>query len=289
MSNDVREIARDASEYPASLRDLRDAPARIWARGELPRGPSVAIVGTRRASPEALAFTERLARELAIGRVAVISGGAEGIDAAAHRGALLGGGATVVVQAAALESPYPRKHAALFARVLEGGGAWLSETPPKEGAERWRFLARNRLIAALADAVVVVQAPARSGALSTARFAQTLGRPLFAVPGAPWDPRADGTLALLASGARPCRSSSDLASLVGAPQVTLKLPTPPPAGVEASERDRVLHALREGPAHVDELVERVKLGAARVQIALVELSMEGRVQQSRGRWHAVGP
>ncbi len=190
----IREIQLDAEDYPPRLRTLPDAPAKIWARGALPEDPSVAIVGTRRASRDAIAFTERLAAELAQAGASVVSGGAAGIDTAAHEGALRARGVTIVVQAAPLEAPYPRRNANLFDRVIEQGGGWLSETPPGKHARPFRFLARNRLIAALADVVIVVQAPARSGALSTARWARELERPVLAVPGAPWDPRAEGVV-----------------------------------------------------------------------------------------------
>ncbi len=287
MTKRARRVPLTDDDYPARLRDLRDAPDPVWIRGRIPRGPCVAVVGTRRASPEAIGFTERMARDLARGGATVVSGGADGIDAAAHRGAVLGGGRTVVVQAAGLDAPYPRSNAGLFAKILETGGAWVSETPPSQRPEKWRFLARNRLIAALADVVVVVQAPARSGALSTARAAQALGRPLLAVPGAPWDPRAEGVLELLAQGARVCRGSADVAKLAGVPQVTLALGgASPPKAALPDEQARVLAALADGPRHVDELVSALGLGAAQVQVALVELSMVGLVRQDAGRWRA---
>lgn len=281
----LRTIHRSSSDYPKRLLDLADAPETIWVRGALPAGPAVAIVGTRRASPEAIAFTERIARELSDAGAVVVSGGALGIDTAAHVGALTGTGKTVVVQAASLRAPYPPRNAALFARVLERSGGWLSETQPDHPTERWRFLARNRLIAALAEVVLVVQAPARSGALSTARFAQALGRPVLAVPGAPWDPRAEGALGLLAHGATICTRSADVSILLGIPQVTLKLPRAKKQRPD-TEAARVLEALSSGACHVDALVEQTHLPAARVQVALVELSIAGLARQEGGVWRA---
>jgi len=204
-----------APELPVGVEELADAPARLWAVGTLPRRPAVAIVGTRRADRDALGFARRLARELAERGVGILSGGAEGVDAAARRGALEGEGLTWVVQAAPLDRPYPGKHRRLFGEILERGGGWLSETPPGSPAYPSRFLARNRIVAALADAVVVVQAPARSGALSTARRARELGRPLLATPHAPWDPRGEGCLRLLRKGARLCASADDVAEALG--------------------------------------------------------------------------
>lgn len=279
------ELAFESPEYPSRLRALkRDAPKRLWTCGPLPTTPAVSIVGTRRASSEAVAFTERLARELARAKVAIISGGAAGIDAAAHRGALEGAGATWVVHGTSLEALYPPRNRPLFMRILEAGGGWLSETPPGAPALRARFVKRNRIIAALSDLVVVVQAPARSGALSTARYARKLSLPVLAMPAAPWDPRGEGTLELIASGARMCRSSADVLDLLGLPGVPVDPPSAPhPPSNDAS----LVHAaLQDGAAHVDALVQRTKLPAARVQVALIELALAARAQQEAGLWRA---
>jgi DNA processing protein len=151
----------------------------------------------------------------------------------------------------------------------------------------FRFLARNRLIAALADAVVVVQAPARSGALSTARFARELGRPLFAVPAAPWDPRSEGVLALLVEVARVCRGSSDLRAALGlTTQITMFEDVLPRAKLGA-DAERVLGALSSRPIHVDAIVRSTELPAPRVQVALLELSIAGYARHESGTWRAM--
>ncbi|HJL20201.1 MAG TPA: DNA-processing protein DprA [Sandaracinaceae bacterium LLY-WYZ-13_1] len=277
----------EPAQHFEALAELAEPPSRLWARGSLPRHPAVAIVGTRRADRDALAFTRRLAAELAEAGAAVISGGAEGIDAAAHRGALDAGGRTWVVQAAPLDAPYPRRHRRLFEAVLEADGGWLSETPPGEPAYPSRFLARNRLVAALADAVVVVQAPARSGALSTARHAEALERPLFAVPHAPWDPRGAGGNRLLGSGARPCLSARDV---VGA--LPLRAPPSRPARPARSvpalppALRRVHDALATRPRHADALASELGLPAAEVQVALVQLAAAGLARQEGHGWRA---
>jgi DNA processing protein len=279
-------LERDAAGYPERLRDLRDAPDVVYLAGALPAGRAVGIVGTRRADALGLAFTERLAQELARAGLVIVSGGAQGVDAAAHRGALAVGGGTVVVHGTALDATYPKTHRELFARVLEGGGAWLSETPSGAPAEAWRFLARNRLIAALSEIVIVVQAPARSGALSTARFARTLGRTVMAVPASPWDGRGEGTLELLAQGeARMCRGAGDVLALLSLPGVPID---PPRARDEPTDPEarRVLSALRDGMRRVDDLVAATGLGAARVQVVLVQLAMRGLARQQSGLWTA---
>lgn len=265
------------------LADLDSPPKALWARGSLPAVPLVAIVGTRRAHREAARLTRTVARELARAGVGILSGGAEGIDAAAHEGALEGEGGTWVVQAAGLDAPYPVRNRPLFDRVLEAGGGWLSETPPGEPPYKSRFLARNRLVAALADLVLVVQAPARSGSLSTARHAGKLGRPLFAVPAAPWDLRAEGSTRLLAKGAaRACLGAADLLEALGrdAAQASLPLPPPPLEGALGA----VYEALSPTPAHLDAIARATGLGAPAVQVALVQLAAKGLARPEGGGW-----
>jgi DNA processing protein len=285
----IRSFSPSHEDYPRRLRELSRPPAHLWIAGTLPRAPAIAIVGTRRADAPSIDFTERLARELAELGASVVSGGALGIDAAAHRGALRADGHTIVVQAAPLAEPYPRANRRLFARVLEAGGGWLSETPPGIAPQAYRFLARNRLIAALADAVVVVQAPARSGALSTARWARELARPVFAVPAAPWDPRSEGALELLATLARPCRDASDLAPALGlvAPQRELSFAAHSAELALSEDAEQVREALSSQPAHLDDLARVTALSVARVHAALVELLVAGCAREERGAWRGM--
>ncbi|MBW2213766.1 MAG: DNA-protecting protein DprA [Deltaproteobacteria bacterium] len=198
------------SDYPVGLRDLSDAPERFRIVGELPDlRRAVSIVGTRRADDEALDFAYSVAREAVLNGLVVVSGGAIGVDRAAHEGAIDGGGRTVVVLPTGLDSPYPRANHHLFERAVEAG-CLLTEVEDGAAAQPGRFLTRNRLIAALGRSTVVVQAPARSGALSTASAAKRLSRPVFAVPASPWDPRGSGNLRLLRNGARICTGPADV-------------------------------------------------------------------------------
>src|SRR4051812_39166376 len=194
--------------YPPSLAAL-GAPS-LYLRGALPRGPGVAVVGTRRPSGEAAAFTRALVRDLAAHGLAVWSGGALGIDAAAHEAALDAGAPTVVVAGGGLARPYPKEHVGLFERVLAAGGALLARvadaTPPTPPG----FLLRNELLAALTLATVVVEAGVKSGARSTAAAARRLGRPLCVVPHPPWEPRGQGCALELARGARAIVGARDV-------------------------------------------------------------------------------
>ena len=186
--------------YPRRLRDLTDPPEALHVLGAIPDGPSVALVGSREADRQGTAFASELAADLAGHGVTVVSGGARGIDQAAHWGAIEGGGATVVVLGCGLAVDYPKGSAELREAAAASGAVVTeleADVPPRPG----NFPRRNRIVAALSDAIVVVQAAARSGALSTARLGRELGRPLLAVPGLPGAPLSAGTHGLLREGA----------------------------------------------------------------------------------------
>ena len=195
---------------PARLLDLADPPERLYLHGELPRGPAVAIVGTRKATRPARRFARQLAAELSSAGVTILSGGALGIDSEAHRGALHAGGPTVVVAPAGFERPYPPENAPLFESILAAGGAYLSARAPTEAADLGTFFPRNAVLVALAHALVVVEAPVRSGARNAAQCARRLGRPLLVVPSAPWNLRGRGCIVELRLGARVLGSSRDV-------------------------------------------------------------------------------
>lgn len=269
------------------------APAWLRARGAPPaREPfrAVAVVGTRAADRDALAFARDVGRALAAAGVWVVSGGARGIDRAAHEGAAAAGppARTLVVLANGLDRPHPPAHRRLFDALVDAGGALVTEHPDGAAPYPSRFLERNRLVAALADRVLVVQAPERSGALSTAAWARRLRRPLHVVPAAPWDPRGGGNGALLASGAAPCRDPRDLLAALGvdtpAPKARAAAPEPP-ADPDAA---RVWRTLAARPRHADALAEDAGLDAPRVQRALLLLALDGRAEdRGGGRWARV--
>lgn len=255
-----------------ALRYVGDAP---------PYRPAVAIVGTRKADPEALDFTRGLASSLASAGVVIVSGGARGIDAAAHEGALESG-RTVAVLPSGLARAYPPQHAALFARIARRG-ALISAYDDDDPPVAFRLLERNALVAALASAVIVVQAPERSGALSTAAAAQALGRAVFAVPSAPWDPKGRGNAALLAGAARPCATAGDVAALLGVvltPRASSVSARPRSSGAGAARTLSALLGAR--PRHVDELVLASGLDVVRVRETLVEMVLDGEAEERPG-------
>ena len=175
---------RGQPEYPEPLEILPDAPPILFVRGTLlpEDSRSIGIVGSRHATPYGRATSERMGRELAEQKITVVSGGAVGIDASAHRGAMSGGGRTLAFLGCGLDVDYPRDNRHLFEQII-AQGALISENPLGAQPEAWRFPARNRLISAMSLGVLVIEAPRKSGALITARFAANQGRPVLAVPG----------------------------------------------------------------------------------------------------------
>lgn len=170
--------------------------------GELPRIPCVGIVGTRHPTEDAAVYARHLSGALAAAGVAIVSGGAAGVDTAAHLGALDVGGVGVVVAPCGFERPFPACNADLFRRVVEGGGAYVSLVAPGVAATRGAFFPRNAVLVALCHALILVEAPVRSGARNAACVARKIGRPVFVVPGVPWNPAARGSNADLGLGAR---------------------------------------------------------------------------------------
>jgi DNA processing protein len=202
-----QQLATSDPSYPLRLREVRDAPRLLYIAGELPTSrPVVALVGARAASGRGLAVARELAAELSSAGALVISGGAIGIDSAAHRGALDAGRPTCAVLAAGLDVGGPRRNQLLFDRMVGAGGALISPFEPGVPVRRYHFIRRNRILAAMADAVVVVEAQLASGSLYTALAAREYGRVLGAVPG------SAGCEALIAQGAALIERAADVAA-----------------------------------------------------------------------------
>jgi DNA processing protein len=244
----VAALCRCDPRYPAALADLIDPPAVLYVHGDLARfertlaADRVAIVGARRASEYGLQQARGLGRGLAAAGLTVVSGMALGVDAAAHVGALEAEGLTIAVLACGSDRAYPASKRRLHARIA-ATGAVVSELPPGTAPRRWCFPARNRIIAALAQATVVVEAGERSGSLITAGQAADLGREVAAVPGLVTAPLAAGTNSLIADGAQLVRGARDVVELLfGAAALTL-LPTGPEDRAAGLEPD--LRALLE--------------------------------------------
>lgn len=262
--------------WPLGLDDLPKPPTSLELYGEWPRElPTLAIVGTRQPTTDAADLAYRIARDLARSGVLIISGGAYGIDAAAHEGALDGGGMTVAILGTPLEPPYPRDHANLFGRIALRG-AVVSEVRAGDAVRKASFLQRNRLIAACADACLVVQAPHKSGALSTAAVARALKRSLYACPWSPLEEQGAGTVRLLVDEhARAVRDAVDLAARMG---VKLVAVDPEPRTKHEGMAAQVLGLLGRELVTSASLADALGLPIAELQGILLELVLSGDIE-----------
>ena len=277
----VRALPIVSPAYPERLRRLRDAPALLLVRGTaaLLAVRAVSIVGARAATAYGLATARRLAFDLARAGVAVVSGLARGIDAAAHEGALEAGGATLAFQACGPEGTYPRAHRRLAERIV-AQGAVVTEFPVGTPPLAAYFPLRNRLISALAEAVVVVEGRERSGSLVTARRAAEQGVDVLAVPGPVDSPTSAGPHALIRDGARLVRDAGD-----GLAELGIDVPAAAAAarasGPDAPLLRSILRTLRREPQSRDAPARRLACPPAALAAPLLELELLGRVRQDR--------
>jgi DNA processing protein len=292
-SRGIEWIALGEPDYPPRLRMIDDPPPLLAVRGDraaLAR-PMVALVGSRNASAAGAKFAERISRDLGDAGFVIVSGLARGIDAAAHRASLASG--TVAVLAGGHDHVYPAEHAPLLDQILASGAA-VTEMPLGWEPRGRDFPRRNRLISGLALGVVVVEAARRSGSLITARMALEQGREVFAVPGSPLDPRAEGTNGLLKQGAALVTEAADvLAMLRPILGQDLGQPTepvaeepegaaPPPTEPDRDQRARIVALLGPTPVSIDDLVRLSQSSPAIVRTVLLELEIAGRLERHGG-------
>jgi len=274
---ELTRLRRGRPGYPPLLAQLYDPPAELYVRGDLQilDESAVAIVGARSCSPYGRQVARSLARELAGAGLVVVSGLARGIDGEAHRGTLEAGGRTVAVLGCGIDRDYPRSHAELALRIREQG-AVVSEYVPGVEPAPWRFPARNRIIAGLCVATVVVEARERSGALITADFALELGREVFAVPGEITSALSAGTNDLLRQGAAPLLAAADVLAALGLEQA------PRRAGAVSETAAIVLAEVTDAACDVDGLVRATGRSTGEISAALVELELAGLVTAAEG-------
>ena len=278
-----RWLPRSDPAFPRSLAAIFDTPPGLFIRGaspsELLDSAAVAVVGARSCSPYGAHVARMLGRELAAAGLVVVSGLARGIDSEAHRGALEAGGTTVAVLGCGIDRDYPASHAELARRIV-ASGLIVSEYAPGVEPAPWRFPARNRIIAGLAQTTVVVEARERSGALITADLALEEGREVLAVPGEITSALSAGTNRLLRQGATPLTAAADVLECFG---LTVPERERPAASPEA---ERVLVRLQDGAAGADELARALELDAGALAAALAELEVAGLVSQEAGTYRA---
>jgi DNA processing protein len=278
--------------YPPWLRHADAPPPLIAVRGDIRHlaSPAIAIVGARNASVAGRKMAALLAKDFGAAELVVVSGLARGIDAAAHEAAL--GNGTIAVFAGGIDVIYPSENSSLFERILDSGGCALSEMRTGWEPRARDFPRRNRIIAGISLATVVVEAAERSGSLITARLALEQNREVFAVPGSPLDPRAAGSNSLLKQGARLATEAADIidaiAPLVATPMQPLNsfraAPSSEPV-LEPAEDDRavIVEALGPTPVEVDEIIRFTGRSARTVHVVLLELELAGRIERHVGQ------
>ncbi|HVI92970.1 MAG TPA: DNA-processing protein DprA [Anaeromyxobacter sp.] len=277
----ARTIRPGDGQYPEQLARVVDRPAELRVRGTLGDLRRVAVVGTRRPDPYGEEVARDLARDLARAGVSVVSGGALGIDGVAHAAALEAGGHTVAVLGTGVDVLHPATHRPLFERMLAAGGALVSELPDGTPGFRSNFPRRNRIVSGMSEAVIVVRAGARSGALITADWARAQGVPVFAVPGDVRDPLSAGPHALLRAGARVATEARDVLGALGidaAPAPQLALPA------LGGEEGALLAALGRRPRHADELARSARLASGAALAGLLTLELQGLCEQRPGHY-----
>ncbi len=276
----LRWVARTDALFPARLASVHDPPPGLFLRGEAPAEvlsrPAVAIVGARSCSDYGAHIARTLGRDLAAAGIVVVSGLARGVDGWAHRGGLEGGGPSVAVLGCGIDRDYPRAHSSLAAQLADTGLV-VSEYPPGVAPAPWRFPARNRIVAGLTSATVVIEARERSGALITADLALEEGREVLAVPGEITSSLSKGTNALLRLGAIPVTCSADVLEAIGV-AVPDHERTRRPTGVVAA----VLAAVDGGAVTADEISRAAGIDPAAAAAALTELELAGLVSATAG-------
>lgn len=297
-------VLREDAQYPPLLRQIAHPPHLLYVYGETDltdRFP-VAVVGTRRASAYGLTHTREIAAGLAQTGVCVVSGLALGIDAAAHTGALDGGGRTVAVLGSALDKPYPQENEPLMRRILESGGSVVSEYAPGTPPSRYSFLQRNRIIAGMCLGTLVTEGPRRSGALNTATRTLENGREVFALPGNVDSPGAQLPNMLISEGARLVTGAADILSALviepkDAPKAAqaavapMEAPTGKkphiPGGLDETQR-AICAALLAGEVDFDALCAVSGLESDELGALLIEMEMDGLVMPLAGTRYAPG-
>ncbi len=284
MNQKISTVRYGEENYPKLLKEIPGAPKTLYYFGKLPpvQHIAIAIVGTRKATRDGIALTRQIAREISSLGITVISGLALGIDAAAHEGALFGGGVTHAVLANGLDSIYPRQHESLAQKIIAGGGSIISEYPEGSPALPHQFLERNRIVSGLCVATVVIEAPERSGALVTARNAIEQGREVFVIPGAVGNRNYRGSHFLIREGARLVTCAKEILEDLGIETREEKLEL-------NGEQKTIFEVLKENnkALDIDSIVELTTLEPHIIQSALAYLEIEGYIEKHGVQWKII--
>lgn len=283
----IRVVLRDDPDFPEPLRHIPWPPHAIYVRGKLPHNWErvVAMVGTRKATPVGIRFAHDLGKALATHNIVVVSGLALGIDAASHEGVVASKGVAVAVLASGLDAITPRTNHALAQSILDHGGCLISEYPIGTESLPHLFLERNRIVSGLAKAILVIEAPSRSGTLATARFAVEQNKDVFVVPGGVTHPNYEGSHELIKQGASLLTKVEDITEYFG-------ILSPPLSAVTRTEQysevgEAILQYLTKAgvPVHTDALYNELDFSQPAIAEALGLLAISGAVQENGGKYY----
>jgi DNA processing protein len=279
-------ITAEDDEYPVLLKEIFDPPLVLYVRGKITNTERVAVVGTRRASIYGQQSAEKLGRGLVGFGLIVVSGMARGIDTAAHRGALAGGGKTIAVLGCGVDYVYPPENGKLMEEIVSNG-AVVSEFPMGTKPYRQNFPRRNRIVSGMSRGVVVVEAPQRSGAIITVDFALEQGRDVYAVPGKVDSLTSQGTNWLIKQGAKLVDNAEDIAEDFGISAKNSAGAGGPEPGDSVSslnpDERKVHELLSSDPVHIDEIAEKLEMSISKVSVILLSLEMKKFVKQLPGK------
>lgn len=283
----VNTLMLSGSDYPAVLHNIPSPPKQLYYLGAHPSAwlgfPSVAVVGSRKASNYGEHVTKRIVAGLAQSGVVIISGLAYGVDAIAHQAALDAGGQTSAVLAGGLDSIYPASNASLAKRILDNGGSIMSEYPGSMPSLKQHFVARNRIVSGLADVLLITEAAVNSGTMHTARFALEQGKTVMAVPGNITSPGSEGTNNLIKSGALPATDASDVLFALNLKPGNKSLSKAPFKGTE--QETIIFNLIKDGISAQEELAEASRLDSSVVAGSLTMLEISGHIRPTgAGAW-----
>lgn len=285
-AKNVRLILQEEKEFPELLREIPWSPHALYLLGEpITSERKIAVVGTRKATTAGLDIAKKFSTELSRAGLTIVSGLALGIDAAAHEGALAAKGKTIAVLACGLNSIYPKQNEQLAARILNSGGTIVSEYPPGSPALQQHFLERNRITSGLCEAVLVIEAPVKSGVKSTARFAVEQNREVFVVPGMVTNPNYAGSHQLIRTGAQLVTTSTEiLEHLEIKAEVGQTLSAEGLFDKAEKKHKIILRALHEhgAPLSVDQLAEQTEMTVAEVSEIITLLTIDGIIKEEGG-------
>ncbi len=284
----VNILKRNSPCYPESLSHIKGSPKELFWAGANPSvwldKPKIAVVGSRKATSYGLSVTRKFSEELARAGVVVISGLALGVDAAAHQGALEAGGVTVAILPTSLDKVYPSSHSNLANRIIDKGGTLISEYSQDDGIFKTNFVARNRIVAGLADVLLITEAALKSGSLHTARFALEQGKTVMAVPGNITATSSEGANNLIKSGAVPATTPEDVFFALGVHPAKQKKIT----SFSGSKKEKLIYELiGQGIASQEELAVAAGLDGPAISTVLTTLELSGYIRPAgSGNWLA---